>query len=52
MAHTNPSCGVGANVQLVTEGHFQDTQHAAECAMKRTALEQIIPQYETRIASA
>ena len=48
--HTNPACGLGVNVQLVIGERFEEVQQAAEQAMCRVTLEQIIEQYEKRIA--
>ena len=48
--HTNPACGLGVNVQLVIGKRFEEVQQAAEQAMCRVTLEQIIEQYEKRIA--
>lgn len=48
--HTNPACGLGVNVQLVIGEQFKEVQRAAEQAMCRVTLEQIIEQYEKRIA--
>ena len=48
--HTNPACGLGVTVQLVIGKRFEEVQQAAEQAMCRVTLEQIIEQYEKRIA--
>lgn len=47
--HTNPACGVGVNVQLVIGEHFADVQRAAERAMEKVTLADIIAQYRERI---
>ena len=48
--HTNPECGLGVNVQLVIGERFGEVQQAAEQAMDRVTLAQVIEQYERRIA--
>lgn len=47
--HTNPACGVGVNVQLVIGERFADVQRAAERAMEKVTLADIIAQYRERI---
>ena len=47
--HTNPACGVGANVQIVIGERFADVQHAAERAMASISLADIIAQYRGRL---
>ena len=47
--HTNPSCGVGMNIQLVLADCYQEIQAAAERKMRDITLEEIITRYYQRL---
>ena len=46
--HTNPECGVGVNIQLALQEHYDRIQEIAEKAMGETSLQDILDTYYRR----
>ena len=46
----NPRCPVGANIQQILTGHFDDSQLALEAALERTSISDLLGQVRTRVA--
>ena len=47
--HTNPSCGVGVNIQLALKDYYNEIQECAEEKMKQITLQQIVDSYYIKI---
>lgn len=47
--HTNPACGVGVNIQMVLRDCYDEVQSAAEQAMQRITLEDILQRYRQKL---
>ena len=47
--HTNPECGVGVNIQLALQEHYDRIQEIAEKAMGETSLQDILDTYYRRL---
>ena len=48
--HTNPECGVGVNIQLALQEHYDRIQEIAEKAMGETSLQDILDTYYRRLS--
>jgi Rrf2 family protein len=48
--HTNPACGVGANVQVAIGEYFHDVQDQAEQAMAQISLADILERFQVLAA--
>ena len=46
----NPRCPVGANIQPILSGHFDDAQRALEEELERTSVESLLGQVRERAA--
>ena len=48
--HTNQECGVGVNIQLALQEHYDRIQEIAEKAMGETSLQDILDTYYRRLS--
>ncbi len=48
--HTNPECGVGVNIQLALQEHYDKIQETAEAAMEAISLQDILNTYYQRLS--
>jgi len=48
--HTNPSCGVGMNIQLVLRDCYDLVQQQAEEAMRSITLQEILNRYTEKLS--
>ena len=48
--HTYPECGVGVNIQLALQEHYDRIQEIAEKAMGETSLQDILDTYYRRLS--
>ena len=49
--HTNPNCGIGINIQYSISEAYDKIQQSAEKEMENITLENIINNYQTKIAN-
>lgn len=47
--HTNPTCGVGVNIQLALADCYQEVQKSAEEKMREITLAQILTRYHQKL---
>lgn len=47
--HTNPTCGVGVNIQLVLRDFYLDIQNTAEKRMQEITLKDVLKQYHMKL---